>query len=768
MLGRRKLSSPFHPAGREIDVGAVDSAITAIASPVTSDVPTVARTPSSTTPLPADSPSGVAEIEISERLRKRKPQKPRVTGRAKGQGQAGRRASSDSTLAADDRARSRKGLAQSRRRRRSRISLDVGLGSELGTPIESVDDFAVSLEDGDSLGAVRGLSVVEEMMEIRDLGSVGGSREGEGRVVVGDVEVLGDRIGSQPEDGSSVHAPPAGLAGFVRKQKNSIMSNSFDKLRASGELDKKLGEMEREKGIYSGTSFAAAASASKRRMKLEMKARRKVDATVKTGMSEGKEKSAVKSHGGSASQGVAKKSGAVTNFKKAGISKWKRLRVEPSYGEMVPIATRSCPSSSAGKGLVVGNGNAFASTLGRLAVPSEGHRVVGVTEPRARSKKRAASVSCLEGDQARPSPKCRRLRRNSDPTIKLRSGSRGAPLKASISSRTRARRGSSKPLTKLEPDEIVDLTQPSEFDVEDDFPAGAGIHGKMSDDAGISANKGGVPLVSGPVKRTRLPLVKRKLTKDELDRVDKLTTGSRADKCLSINPDANITLRRQDYERLRGVRWLNDEVLNTYVAMVNVRDEFFFQSPETHSFPSDSKVKRPRTYMFNTFFYTRLTSTGYDYDGVARWTRRAKVDVLEKDLLLIPVNIGGSHWILAGVDIRRRCFLYLDSFHGRDSTDVLPTLRTWFYDEVKNKHGQKEADVLDLESWEDLENSYLTGFDDKCVAIPLQEDGGSCGVFTAKIADCLALGISVYFGHKTIKGIRQRMALDLYERVLPG
>lgn len=758
MVGRRNLSSPFHPAGGEIDVGAVDSAITAIASLATSDVPTS-----------ADSPSGVAGIDLSVRERKRGPQTPRVTGRAKGQGQAARRASSDGTLAADDRARSRKRLAQGRGRRRSIMSLNVGLGSELGTPIESVDNFSVSLEDGDGLGAVRGLLVVEEGMQSCDVGSVAGSREGEGTGVVGDVEVLGDRLGSQRDDGcdSFIHAPPPRLAVSVRKQKRSILLNSFDMLRASGELDKKLGEVERAKGIYSGTSFAAAASASKRKKKLEMKAKRKLDANVKAGRSEGKIQSAVKSHGVSASRVLTEKSGGVTKFKKAGNSRWKRPKVEPSYGEMVPIATRSRPSTPTGNGLFVENGNSFASILGPLAVPSEGHRVVGGAEPRARSKKRAASVSCLEDGQPRPSSKSRRLR-HSDPTINLRSGSRGAPLKASISSRTRARRGSSKPLKKLEPDEIVDLTQPSESDVEDDFPASAGIHGKVWDDAGTSANKGGIPLVAGPVKRTRLPLVKRKLTRDELDRVDKLTTGSRTEEPLSINPDANITLRRRDYKRLRGVRWLNDELLNTYVAMVNVRDKFFFQSPEAHYFPSDNKVERPRSYMFNSFFYTRLTSTGYDYDGVARWTRRAKVDVLEKDLLLIPVNIGGSHWILAGVDIRRRCFLYLDSFHGRDSTGVLPTLRNWFYDEVKNKHEQKEADVLDLESWDDLENSYLTGFDDKCVAIPLQEDGGSCGVFTAKIADCLALGISVYFGHKTIKSIRQRMALDLYERVLPG
>jgi hypothetical protein len=36
------------------------------------------------------------------------------------------------------------------------------------------------------------------------------------------------------------------------------------------------------------------------------------------------------------------------------------------------------------------------------------------------------------------------------------------------------------------------------------------------------------------------------------------------------------------------------------------------------------------------------------------------------------------------------------------------------------------------------------------------------------IANCLEMGIRVYFNHQHIKLIRSRMALDLYRRILPG
>lgn len=235
---------------------------------------------------------------------------------------------------------------------------------------------------------------------------------------------------------------------------------------------------------------------------------------------------------------------------------------------------------------------------------------------------------------------------------------------------------------------------------------------------------------------------------------------------------AGITLHGEDIQKLRGTRWLNDEVINAYVHLINERNTQL-----------RSEGAAPRTYVFNTFFYTRLTSVagGYDYAGVRRWTSRAHVDVLQHDLLLVPVNLGNHHWVLSGIDMKNQKIIYLDSMHGRDKASVTVCLQRWIYDEVADKCGVKVAAALCPMSWKILVNHYIlwrtgvlpdhlelkTMHAGRLLRMPEQGDGGSCGVFTAKTADCLALGVSVYLRQPNVRLVRERMVLDLLRKKLP-
>lgn len=241
-------------------------------------------------------------------------------------------------------------------------------------------------------------------------------------------------------------------------------------------------------------------------------------------------------------------------------------------------------------------------------------------------------------------------------------------------------------------------------------------------------------------------------------------------------PGTGISLRRGDVKRLRGTRWLNDEVMNAYVALINRRNDDLFGG----EVPMVEGI--PRTFMFNTYFYTRLCSTGYDYRGVSRWTKRAKLNVVEQDLILVPVNLGNHHWVLSGIDMKYRDFLYLDSMREVDRHNIVKTLKQWLKDELKDKLDAKMCEGMDVDSWTVLENKYRVrrnwkipgqgreakdyGPSGRISTIPKQGDGGSCGVFTAKIADCLALGLRVYFNQRSISLVRHRMALDLFQMSL--
>lgn len=262
------------------------------------------------------------------------------------------------------------------------------------------------------------------------------------------------------------------------------------------------------------------------------------------------------------------------------------------------------------------------------------------------------------------------------------------------------------------------------------------------------------------------------------------TKGISKSKVAAKIEEANIVLRGHDIVRLRGRRWLNDEVINGFAALINKRSKEHFEvvdsansagegsgdTPKTGKDeeeidcifvdPNAVHPGRPRSYMFNSFFYARLcTGDGkYDYDLVRRWPIRAGVDIAMLDLVVFPVNLGNSHWVLAAIDLRQRQFLYLDSMYGSDDSNVLQNLRRWLYDEVQNKHGTEQADRMKINLWDDIEGpSYL----------PRQGDDGSCGVFTLYVADYLELGKTPDFTQEDIPILRQRAVLYLMRGYLP-
>jgi sentrin-specific protease 1 len=156
-----------------------------------------------------------------------------------------------------------------------------------------------------------------------------------------------------------------------------------------------------------------------------------------------------------------------------------------------------------------------------------------------------------------------------------------------------------------------------------------------------------------------------------------------------------------DLRTLRGRNWLNDEIINGYMNLLNKRND------------------RQTMYAFNTFFCPQLAVGGFAYENVQCWTTRAKIDVFALDRILFPVNLNNSHWTLAVVNMRDRRFEYYDSFGGAEPT-IIQNLRLWLMEESRDKRGIE----LLLEDWED----YYPG---EC--IPQQTNGHDCGVFCSAV-----------------------------------
>ncbi|KAJ8906113.1 hypothetical protein NDN08_002612 [Rhodosorus marinus] len=232
-----------------------------------------------------------------------------------------------------------------------------------------------------------------------------------------------------------------------------------------------------------------------------------------------------------------------------------------------------------------------------------------------------------------------------------------------------------------------------------------------------------------------------------------MSSKASKDEVLSVIKEANITLTREDFVRLQGERWLHDEIINSYVAMLNRRNSERYES-------NTRRNGYPRVHCFNTFFFAKLFSARdkYDYESVRRWTKKAKVDILQRDLVLVPVNLGNKHWVCAYVDMKNKVLVYLDSMHGKDYGRVLENLRKWVSDEVKDKHGDEAAKKLKMDGWKEVSNRKIAK----------QGDAGSCGVFQTVYLDCLERSLPLNsFRQKDIPLLRKRIALCLLKGELP-
>lgn len=108
----------------------------------------------------------------------------------------------------------------------------------------------------------------------------------------------------------------------------------------------------------------------------------------------------------------------------------------------------------------------------------------------------------------------------------------------------------------------------------------------------------------------------------------------------------------KDIHKLYPETWLNDEIINFYMELLTKRSN------------EQSSSSLSSIYCFNTFFCSTLRDQGYD--KVRRWTK--KVDIFDKELLLIPINYS-YHWTLGVIDMTKKTVAVYDSLNGNhDST----------------------------------------------------------------------------------------------------
>lgn len=126
----------------------------------------------------------------------------------------------------------------------------------------------------------------------------------------------------------------------------------------------------------------------------------------------------------------------------------------------------------------------------------------------------------------------------------------------------------------------------------------------------------------------------------------------------------NCDFMLKDVQTLFPNRWLNDNIINGYMRLLQQRDAELDNDLSCH--------------FCKTFLFSKLYPN-YNYENVRRWTLpkrlqnwgQSKKSVLECDLIFFPVNLHNSHWVLITADLRTRVIRYYDSlFHNESSVSL--------------------------------------------------------------------------------------------------
>ena len=192
---------------------------------------------------------------------------------------------------------------------------------------------------------------------------------------------------------------------------------------------------------------------------------------------------------------------------------------------------------------------------------------------------------------------------------------------------------------------------------------------------------------------------------------------------------------------LRDGKWLNDEVINFYMLLLQQRDDSI----------SITILHQRRPSRFFPSFLTKLLTKRldkYDYRQVKRWTR--SIDVFDFEKLYFPINVSNSHWTLAVVYMQTRRIQYCDSLLNT-TTIYLTALKRWIQDEHADKKG---IPLLNNYEWVVVPCSSET--------TPKQTNGYDCGVFTIMSADLIARNLDIMLlSQNYMPTLRRRIVLDI-------
>ncbi|KAK9463142.1 uncharacterized protein V1516DRAFT_672057 [Lipomyces oligophaga] len=224
------------------------------------------------------------------------------------------------------------------------------------------------------------------------------------------------------------------------------------------------------------------------------------------------------------------------------------------------------------------------------------------------------------------------------------------------------------------------------------------------------------------------------VSRDQLRIVNETLQNGNSGKTLISAFRIDISVR--DIRTLGVQQWLNDNVIDFYLEMINQRSKEHITQGTNF----------PRSFTYTTHFYTTLCSKGYQ--GVARWGKRKQLNLAMTDYIFVPINVHNTHWCLSMINLKKKRFEFYDSLAGRPGA-AFKFLREYIINESQTQN----VPLKDMDDWTD----YIPQDS------PVQKNGYDCGVFTCKTVEVLSRDGILSFGQRDMPTLRNRMIYEILQ-----
>ena len=203
----------------------------------------------------------------------------------------------------------------------------------------------------------------------------------------------------------------------------------------------------------------------------------------------------------------------------------------------------------------------------------------------------------------------------------------------------------------------------------------------------------------------------------------------KAKKIVEIGPYPITSLQ---FKRLVPGEWLDDDIISAFGRLLMAD---YDQQPQTNN---KIKIKVMNTY-FASHLFGRTNCVVYGYPVVKYYQNKDYNESywFDKDIILVPINIGDTHWTLVCVFIKKKEIYYIDSMLSKGQT-YLRCILSYLYE----SHLDLLNEELEVETWKLF--SYSPN-NEKNKESYYQKNGYDCGVYVCIAMEYIIKGWPIDF-----------------------